>query len=108
MLAKTIIKEIMGLKGIGAVKMAEMIGAANSQIISNRLGTGKSANLSSDTMDQMVRALGYKVIVVPDDVKMKDGWYEIDDSKNTLIPERLQRQHAEKAMKNDTPGTNPE
>ena len=108
MLAKAIIKEIMSLKGIGAVKMAELIGAVNSQIVSNRLGTGKSANLSSDKLDEMARALGYKVIVVPDDVVMQDGWYEIDDSKNTLIPERLQRQHAEKAARKTTPVTTPD
>ena len=105
MLAKAIIRKIMDEKGIGVTKMARSMGIDDQRVISNRLGTGKSANLSSDKLDEMARALGYKVIVVPDNVSMEEGWYEIDDSKNTLIPERLQRQHAEKAARKDTPGT---
>ena len=96
MLAKMIVREILNKKGIGTAALAKMLGFPNQQRVTDRLGTGKSANMSTDTLDQMVRVLGYKVIVVPEDVKMKDGWYEIDDSKNTLIPKRLQEQHDKK------------
>lgn len=89
MLAKHILRDIMDRKGIGITKMAKICGFKYPQTVSDRLGTGKSANMSTDTLDQMVRALGYKVLVVPEDVKMRDGWYEIDDSKNTLIPKRI-------------------
>ena len=89
MLAKHIIRDIMDRKNIGMTKMAKMCGFAYAHKVTDRLGTTKSANMSTDTLDQMVRALGYKVLIVPEDVKMRDGWYEIDDSKNTLIPKRI-------------------
>ena len=88
MLAKSIVRAIMDKRGIGMSRMAKMLGFSYPQKVTDRLGTGKSANMSVDTLDQMVRVLGYKVVVVPEDVKIEDEWYEIDDSKNTLIPAR--------------------
>ena len=101
MLAKAIIREIMNRKGIGMKKMADMLGFSYPQKVTDRLGTTKSANMSTDVLDEMVRVLGYKVIIVPEEVKLKEGWYEIDDSKNTMIPERLlrARENAEKEKK---------
>lgn len=81
MLAKAVIRKIMDEKGIGMSKLANMLGFQYPQKVTDRLGTGKSKNLSTDKLDEMVRALGYKVIVVPEEVKMKDGWYEINDSR---------------------------
>lgn len=81
MIAKAIVRSIMNEKGIGVAKMAEMLKFKNLQTVSDRLGTGKSLNLSSDKLDEMVRVLGYKVVVVPDDVEMQDCWYEITDSR---------------------------
>ena len=81
MLAKAIIREIMDKTGVGMVKMAEMLGYEYPMKVTNRLATGKSRNISTDKLDEMVRVLGYKVIVVPESVKLKDGWYEINDSR---------------------------
>ena len=83
MLAKQIIRKIMDDKGIGMVKMADMLGYAYPMKVTNRLETVKSRNISTDKLDEMVRALGYKVIVVPEHVELKDGWYEVNDSRET-------------------------
>lgn len=88
MLAKSIVRSIMDKKEIGMSRMAKMLGFSYPQKVTDRLGTGKSANMSVDTLDQMVRVLGYKVIVIPEEVDLDEDWYEIDDSKNTLIPAR--------------------
>lgn len=84
MLAKTIIREIMDMKGIGMVKMAKMLGFAYPQKVTDRLGTGKSKNLSTDKLDEMVRVLGYKVVIVPEDVVLREGWFEVDDSRKDV------------------------
>lgn len=34
--------------------------------------------LRVDKLDQLVSAMGYKIMVVPNDVKPRDGWYEVD------------------------------
>jgi hypothetical protein len=81
MLAKAIIRDIMEKNGIGPAALAKMLGFKYVQTVTDRLGTGKSTNLSTDKLDEMVRVLGYKVIVVPESVKMKDGWYEVNDSR---------------------------
>lgn len=86
MLAKAIIRAIMDSKGIGMVKMAEMLGFGYPMKVTNRLETVKSRNISTDKLDEMVRVLGYKVIVVPEEVQMKDGWYEVDDSRVVGAP----------------------
>ena len=100
MLAKAVVKAIMGSKSIGPSKMAEMLGCIR-QTISDRLGTGKSVSMGTDKLDEMVRVLGYKVIVVPQEVEMKDGWYEIDDSKQELTPEIIKERKRERLMKSD-------
>ena len=80
-LAKKVIRAIMDREGIGMAVMAKRLGFKYSQKVTNRLETEKSMNLSTDKLDEMVRVLGYKVIVVPDDVELEDGWYEINDSR---------------------------
>lgn len=88
MLAKAIIRDIMNRKEIGMAKMAAMLGFEFPQKVTNRLETTRSANISSDKLDEMIRVLGYKAIVVPDDVCLRDGWYEITDSRTpTPVPE---------------------
>ena len=98
MLAKTIVREIMESKSIGPTKMADMLGCIR-QTISDRLGTGKSASMGTDKLDEMVRVLGYKVLVVPKDVELKEGWYEIDDSTQELTPEVIRERKRERLGK---------
>ena len=88
MLAKAIIRDIMNKKGIGMVKLASLLGFSVPMKVTDRLSTAKSKNISTDKLDEMIRALGYKAIVVPADVCLRDGWYEITDSRNpTPVPD---------------------
>ena len=107
MLAKAIVRAIMNEKGIGPLKLAEMLGFDYPQKVTDRLGTGKSAGMGTDKLDEMVRALGYKIVVIPTEVKVEDGWYEIDDSTQELTPEVIKKRKAER-LKNASPSHDPD
>lgn len=81
MLSKDIIRSLMDNKGLGMTQFAKMLGFAYPQKVTDRIGFHNGKSIRTDILDEMVRALGYKVIVVPESVKLKDGWYEVDDSK---------------------------
>jgi len=80
MLVKKAIRAIMDRKGIGLNALARMMGK-NSQFVSDKLNPAKGLNMSTDKLDEMIRAMGYKIVLVPDDVDMQDGWFEVDDSR---------------------------
>ena len=78
--AKKAVREIMDYKGISTSKLAEMLGS-NMQKVCDRLGMGKSKNLSTDKLDELIRVMGYKIVLMPSDVEIQDGWYEVTDSR---------------------------
>lgn len=80
MLVKKAIRAIMDRKGIGLNALARMLGK-NSQFVSDKLNPAKGLNMSTDKLDEMIRVMGYKIVLMPSDVCMKDGWYEVDDSR---------------------------
>ena len=80
MLVKKAIRAIMDRKGIGLNALARMVGK-NSQFVSDKLNPAKGLNMSTDKLDELIRVMGYKIVLVPTETKMKDGWYEIDDSR---------------------------
>ena len=80
MLVKKAIRAIMDRKGVGLNALARMLGK-NSQFVSDKLNPAKGLNMSTDKLDEMIRVMGYKIVLMPSDVCMKDGWYEIDDSR---------------------------
>lgn len=80
MLVKSAVRAIMERKGIGTNALAKMIGKIP-QTVSDRLNPEKGTNLSIDKLDELVSAMGYKIVLMPKDVKMKDGWYEVEDSR---------------------------
>ena len=80
MLVKKAIRAIMDRKGIGLNALARM-GGKNSQFVSDKLNPAKGLNMSTDKLDELIRVMGYKIVLVPTETKMKDGWYEIDDSR---------------------------
>lgn len=75
--SKVAVRAIMDRKGISTSKMAELMGS-NMQKVCDRLGMGKSKNLSTEKLDEMLKLLGYKIVLVPQEESMRDGWYEID------------------------------
>lgn len=54
--------------------MAYMTGK-KSNVISERLS---QENISVGKMMEMLRVLEYKVVIMPRDAKMQDGWYEVE------------------------------
>lgn len=80
MLVKTAIREIMTRKGIGLNALAKMVGK-NSQFVSDKLNPAKGLNMSTDKLDELIRPMGYKIVLMPEDVEMQDGWMAIDDSR---------------------------
>ena len=80
MLVKKAIRAIMDSKGIGLNTLARMVGH-NSQFVSDKLNPAKGLNMSTDKLDELIRVMGYKIVLVPSDVDVEDGWYEIDDSR---------------------------
>ena len=80
MLVKSAVRDIMELKGIGTNALAKMIGKIP-QTVSDRLNPEKGANLSVDKLDELISVMGYKIVLMPTDEGMKDGWYEVEDSR---------------------------
>ena len=80
MLVKKAIRAIMDRKGIGLNTLARMM-EKNSQFVSDKLNPAKGLNMSTDKLDEMIRTMGYKIVLVPEEVEIQDGWFEIDDSR---------------------------
>ena len=81
MLVKSAVRAIMERTGTGNNALAKKIGKIP-QTVSDRLNTEKGTNMSTDKLDELIRAMGYKIVLVPEDTKVKDGWYEVEDSRN--------------------------
>ncbi len=68
------IKKVMSEKSVKVAQMAYMTGK-KSNVISERLS---QENISVGKMMEMLRLLEYKVVIMPRDAKMQDGWYEVE------------------------------
>ena len=75
--AKKAVRDIMDRKGVSTSRMAEMLGS-NMQKVCDRLGMGKSKNMSTDKLNEMLIPLGYKIVLMPADEELKDNWYVVD------------------------------
>lgn len=80
MLSKRVVREIMEKKGIGTSAMAKALGRPM-RLVSDRLSVDKSENLSVDKLDEFLEVLGYKIVVIPKEEEIKDGWYEVTGSQ---------------------------
>ena len=77
--SKKAVRNIMEKKGIGTKQMAEMLGS-NMQKVVNRLGEGKSTNLSIETLNEFLELMDYKIVLMPKDEEIRDEWYEVDST----------------------------
>ena len=68
------IKKVMEEHGVRVSQIAYMTGK-KSNVISERLS---QENISVGKMLEMLRVLEYKVVIMPRDAKMQDGWYEVE------------------------------
>lgn len=72
------IKEAIILKGMRFVDVAGKVGIATNTL-GNRLNGDR--NISLDKADEILHAIGYKMMIVPEDVEEKPGWYNLDSRK---------------------------
>ena len=76
---KDIVKAIMSEKGYSQEKLAEESGMKRQSNVTGILNRGTS--LRVDKLDQMISAMGYKIMIVPDGTECADGWYEVTTDK---------------------------
>jgi hypothetical protein len=74
MIAMEAIKEIMKLKDIRPAVLCDRL-KIKSNVLSERF---KQKNVSVEKLNDMLRAMDYKVVVVPRDAKVPTGGYEIE------------------------------
>jgi hypothetical protein len=74
MLAMEAIKEIMKLKDIRPAVLCDRL-KIKSNVLSERF---KQKNVSVEKLNDMLRAMDYKVVVIPREIRIPEGGYEIE------------------------------
>lgn len=74
MIAMEAVKEIMKLKDVRPAVLCDRLGI-KSNVLSERF---KQKNVSVEKLNDMLRAMDYKVVVVPRDTRIPEGGYEIE------------------------------
>ena len=62
--------------GVKFNRLADMLGLKPNALASRM----KRGNFSTDTLNEMLNVFGYKIMLVPCDVDVKNGWYEVENS----------------------------
>lgn len=73
-----IIRELMGKNGVRFNALAEKLGLQPNALAS-RLNR---RNFSTNVLNQMLGVFGYKIMLVPKDVALRSGWYEVENSRD--------------------------
>lgn len=74
MIAMEAVKAIMAAKGIRPAVLCDRL-RIKSNVLSERF---KQKNVSVEKLNEMLRAMDYKVVIVPRDARVPDGGYEIE------------------------------
>lgn len=74
MKASAAIREVMKAQGIGTNKMADRLNKP-ARLVSDRLGQD---NISVAKIDEMLRVLDYKILIVPREARVPEGGFEIE------------------------------
>lgn len=72
------IKTVMESKGIRVVDLMRLTGLAQNTV-TNRLSGDR--NLSLNKVDELLHAVGYKMLIVPEEVPERNGWIRIDSKQ---------------------------
>lgn len=105
--AKQVIREIMKKTGTSQEKLAEKSGLKRQSNVTGILN--RYASLRVDKLDQLISAMGYKIVIMPDSVNIRSGWYEVDaatvgtekDDIEKSVPEKSEK--AKKAVLHERP-----
>ena len=68
------VREVMKLKQIGVNQLADLMGKTP-RLVSERLG---QENISVKKLNEMLRVMGYKTIIVPRDTRIPSDSFEIE------------------------------
>lgn len=74
MKAKDVVREIMNVRGVRFVDLRKRLGI-ESNTMSNRL---KQENISVAKLNEMLRVLDYKLVVVPNGTRLSADEYEVE------------------------------
>ena len=74
MIAMEAVKEIMKLKDIRPAVLCDRL-KIKSNVLSERF---KQKNVSVEKLNDMLRAMDYKVVVVPRDTRIPEGGFEVE------------------------------
>lgn len=78
MTASEIIKLIMTRKGISQSKMATLIGVKSQSNITGMLNN-RSTSMKLANVEKLVKPLGYKIMVVPDDIPIPKNGFVVEE-----------------------------
>ena len=74
MKATEIVRLVMKSKEVRVAALADKL-KIKSNVLSERLS---QENISIAKLDEMLRAMDYKIMIVPRDTTEKDGWYRAE------------------------------
>ena len=81
MTARDIVKAIMEKEQVRPARMAAAL-QVSPQVINSRLNSPKSNNLTAQKLNEMLRYLGYDLVILPrGKVNRIDGAYLVEDEK---------------------------
>ncbi|MGI6248196.1 MAG: hypothetical protein ACOYJX_02140 [Acutalibacteraceae bacterium] len=75
MKATDVVRKIMKTKGVKVAALADKLGLKRSNVVSERLS---QSNISVAKLDEMLRLLGYKIMIMPDETPEEEGWYRAE------------------------------
>ena len=68
------VREVMKIKQIGVNQMADRLGKS-ARLVSERLS---QENISITKLQEMLRVLDYKIVILPRESRIPDGGYEVE------------------------------
>lgn len=74
MKANEIIREVMMLKEVKPSTLASRLNIKNN-VLSERL---RQKNISIDKLNETLRVLDYKIVIVPREARVQDGSFEVE------------------------------
>ena len=77
MKGREIVKEIMKEQGVTNSLMANRLNITQAALW-DRINSGKVKDIPLSTLNEMLRALDYKIIIVPTDSRVPDKGYKVD------------------------------
>lgn len=80
MKARDIIKEIMTRKELGNAEFARVLNITPAALW-DRLNTKKAKDIPVSTMNEMLAALGYKIVIVPEDTPVLDNGFIVGEKE---------------------------